>query len=386
MSLYIGRGDPSMYEDYIDFINYVFGYYHRPHDFITLMPRRCRAEYDPCSQTYFVVEDGKIKASVGAFDSEYDVCGERIKVRGIGNVSVHPYSQHKGYMIRLMNMIIEDMIKDGVDLSPLGGRRQRYGYFGYEQGCAGYSMTIDRDNFRYVYGGGRDNLPFSFRLRAEKVESGDKDRLDYIWKMNESQPVHCLRDRESLYDWLREWTATPWVFTDETGALRGYAVGKISELILDDDSLTPDAVWAMLEATGSYSLDLNIPLNKRAQREALMSAADGVSFHNGEMISVLNWKRVILAAMKLASTYQTLADGAFTVKIHGTAGDETLRIAVSGGVPSAMEYDGEPDAELDRLRAVSFFFGVYSPERDMMSAAVRSWLPLPVTLYSADSV
>ena len=386
MSLYIGRGNPSMYEDYIDFINYVFGYYHRPHDFITLMPRRCKAEYDPCGQTYFVVEDGKIKASIGAFDSEFDVCGEKIKVRGIGNVSVHPYSQHKGYMIRLMNMIRDDMIKDGIDLSPLGGRRQRYGYFGYEQGCAQYSMTLDRDNFRYVYGGGRERRPFSLALRAEKVEKNDAYRLDYILSMSDKQAVHSLRRREGLYDSLNMWTATPYVFVDRAGRLRGYSVGAIGELILDDDALAPDAVWAILEETGQYSVDLRIPLTKRGMRAALMSLTNGVSMSNTEMIMALNWRRVILAAMRLEKTYQPLEDGSITVLIHGTAGDEKLRIAVSGGEPSVEPCGGEPDVELDRLRAVSFFTGVYSPEREGVSAAVRSWLPLPVFFYGSDSV
>ena len=386
MSLYIGRGNPSMYDDYIDFINYVFSKAHRPHDFKTLMPLRCKAEYDPCSQTYFVVDDGKIKASIGAFDSEYDICGEKISLRGIGNVSVHPYSRGSGYMISLMNMIISDMIKDGVDISPLGGRRQRYGYFGYEQGCAHYRMSFDRDNFRYVYGGGRDRRPFSMKLRAEAVGPNDSYRLDYINEMNEKEPMHAKRLRSSLYDCLNMWTATPYVFLDASGRLRGYAVGAVGELTLDDDSLAPDAVWAIIEATGEYSVDLNLPLTKEAQRAALMSLCNSVSFGNGEMIMVLNWRKVVGAAMNLAAKYKTLADGELTVLIHGTAGDEKLRVAVSGGVPSVEPFDGEADIELDRLRAVSFFWGVYSPERASLSGAAGSWLPLPMVLYGSDSV
>ena len=384
---YIGRGNPSMYDDYIDFINYVFAYYHNPHDFKRIMPYRCSPEHDPCSQTYFVVEDGKIKASIGAFDTGYKICGEKIKSRGIGNVSVHPYSQHKGYMIRLMNMITYDMISDGVDFSYLGGRRQRYGYFGYEQACARYSMGVDRGCFRYVYGGGRDNKPFHMRLKAEKVGPADSYRLDFIKSMSDAEPMHAERPGEFFFDYISQWTSPVWVFVDESGRLRGYSIGEAGEMMLDDDSLAPDAVWALLQATGDNSLNVNLPLTKPFQRAALMDLHGSVGCNNTEMIMVLNWRRVIAAALRLEAAYFPLAGGEITVLIHGTAGDEKLRVSVSGGVPSVEPYDGEAELELDRLRAVSFFFGVFSPEREALaSAAVKSWLPLPLTLYSADGV
>ena len=148
------------------------------------------------------------------------------------------------------------------------------------------------------------------------------------------------------------------------------------------------SAWAtgLLALTQCASVqEMEIPVPAEGSFEIFATPEDTRTVNEGQSTRWVKGDRFnLFHAVAGATSY--VADGAFTVKIHGTAGDETLRIAVSGGIPSAMEYDGEPDAELDRLRAVSFFFGVYSPERDMMSAAVRSWLPLPVTLYSADSV
>lgn len=130
--IYKGRGNAEMYDDYMDFINYVFGFNGNEQDFKKLLPKLYNPECDPCYNNYVVTENGKLKAAIGAFDSEVAVGGEVLKCRGIGNVAVHPYSRSKGYMIDCMNMALSDMVKDGVDYSILGGQRQRYNYFGFD--------------------------------------------------------------------------------------------------------------------------------------------------------------------------------------------------------------------------------------------------------------
>ena len=106
-------------------------------------------------------------------------------------------------MNNLMNLAVKEMVEDGVTLSFLGGRRQRYGFFGYEQGCAVHSAAVDRDNFRYVYGGGAENRPVRLRLREERVEANDSYRLSYI-KEKSTRYARCVPGRE-VYDILVSW-------------------------------------------------------------------------------------------------------------------------------------------------------------------------------------
>ncbi|MCR5683708.1 MAG: GNAT family N-acetyltransferase, partial [Clostridiales bacterium] len=96
--LYKGRGTPEMYDDLMDFMNYVFGFNGNEKDFKKLLPKLYKPEYDPCHSNYVVTENGKLKAAIGAFDSDLSVDGEILRSRGIGNVAVHPYSRSKGYM------------------------------------------------------------------------------------------------------------------------------------------------------------------------------------------------------------------------------------------------------------------------------------------------
>ena len=113
--IYAGRGTENYYDDYMDFINYVFGFNGNRDDFKKLLPKIYRPEDKPVENSYIVAENGKLKAAIGAYDIIYNAFGEDVKIRGIGNVAVHPYARSKGYMKLLMNRAVEDMIADGVD-------------------------------------------------------------------------------------------------------------------------------------------------------------------------------------------------------------------------------------------------------------------------------
>ena len=45
-----------------------------------------------------------------------------------------------------------DMVRDGIALSTLGGRRQRYRYFGYEKAGICYTFAVNADNLRHTLG------------------------------------------------------------------------------------------------------------------------------------------------------------------------------------------------------------------------------------------
>mgnify|MGYP000271967508 CR=1 FL=1 len=75
-NIYYGRGNAGMYDDYMDFINYVFGFNGNSSDFKKLLPKLYRPEDDPAGNSYVAVEDGKLKAAVGAFDLDVSVDGE----------------------------------------------------------------------------------------------------------------------------------------------------------------------------------------------------------------------------------------------------------------------------------------------------------------------
>jgi hypothetical protein len=56
--LYKGRGYPEMYDDLMDFMNYVFGFNGNESDFKKLLPKLYNPDCDPCYNNYVVTENG----------------------------------------------------------------------------------------------------------------------------------------------------------------------------------------------------------------------------------------------------------------------------------------------------------------------------------------
>ncbi|MBE6541216.1 MAG: GNAT family N-acetyltransferase [Ruminococcaceae bacterium] len=91
-----------MYDDLIDFLNYVFGFNGTDRNFIESYPKVLKRDKNPCEQNYVITEDGKLKAAVGAYYSTLAVGEDELLCCNIGNVAVHPFSRSKGYMTQCL--------------------------------------------------------------------------------------------------------------------------------------------------------------------------------------------------------------------------------------------------------------------------------------------
>ena len=384
--IYNGRGNEAFYDEYIDFINYVFGFNGNSHDFKKLLPKLYRTQYKPVENSYITLEDGNIRAAVGAFDHETAICGDVLKCRGIGNVAVHPYARSKGYMKTLMNMSVSDMIADGVDLSILGGRRQRYNYFSYEKTGVSYNFLLNSDNMRHVFG--KDRTAYH-TLTVRKLESNDEAALDAISDLLVEQVYNPMRDRTRLYDILVSWQNVPYVF-EKNGKVAGFCIvgdnKKIYEIVLADKSDFINSIICFYDFIQTSTLTVCLPAFCSEYINALYRVCEGYELSTEKSFSVLNYKNVLSAFLKLKATYTELPEGEIAMLIHGVAGDEKLRIYIRGDAAQVEEYDGEVDIELDHIDAMNVLFSPFCPIRDTLSHFARILLPLPLWLFYADAV
>lgn len=116
------------YDDAIAFLNLVFGKEHRVSDFAKMLPIIYRPTDEHMNCNFAVRENGEIRGIVGLFPAEMKVGGTILKLGGIGSVSSHPQDRGKGWMKLLMGQAIAEMANTEVDISWLGGFRQRYQY------------------------------------------------------------------------------------------------------------------------------------------------------------------------------------------------------------------------------------------------------------------
>lgn len=382
--IFCGRGNDFPYADVMKLLNTCFNFTEPEKQFEGLLPKCYRKKYRPQDSNYIVAEeDGTLAAAVGAYDHEIVVCGRRIPCRGIGNVGVHPDYRRRGYMKMAMNMALDDMIKDGIALSTLGGLRQRYQYFGFDKAGPLYNFSVSDANVRHFFGGRVS--PFT----VIEVTDSDDPVIDKIIALNERQDFIPIRERERYLDIAKTWRASLLVISDGVRFV-GYCINDgntISEIQAERDEDLVDILLALHRYIGK-GFSLRIPPYQHAYARMLAPFSEYVTMGSAMSFNVLDYRLVLDAFLALKLTYTSLPDGELSFLIHGYARDERFSISVKNGKHSLADISDsqEVDFELSHTEALEFLFSYVCPAREAASSLARVWFPLPINMYRADEV
>lgn len=383
-NVYCGRGNHIPYADYMDCINLVFGFTTPEQRFEGLLPKLYREDRRPQDSNYVVTEDGRLVAAVGAYDHEIIVCGVKLPCRGVGNVAVHPDTRGKGYMKDTMNAALEDMIKDGVALSTLGGRRQRYQYFSYDKAGPCYNYSVARDNIRHVYG------TLDAPLTVKVIEDANDPLIDGIMTIVAAAPFVPVRAREDFLDIAHTCKCRLLAFLDGD-RLAGYCIMDQGTGIHEIRAARDEDFMSLIRSATAFvndGISVCLPAFDVAYLNAIDPIAEYVNLSASMSYTVLNYRLVLEAFLKLKLTYTKLEDGEVTLLIHGYAGDERVRLTVKDGqaVAETVSEDIPVDHELSHMEALNILFAPISPMRDRMDRLMQAWFPLPIWMYRADEV
>ncbi len=360
---------PEDFSVLIPMLDRVFGFpSERTEGFIDLLPKL----YFPEMTQLVAEKDGEIVGAVGMFTRKIKVGGETLTSVGIGNVACVKEMRGSGVMTSLMEKATEDIVSSGAELSDLGGRRHRYGHFGYE--CAGkvYNFDIRADFTSHI---GIVSNP----LTCAPIDG----YLQLAEALYNTRPIRFVR---YCFDKItRSWCADRFALLDGD-EFAGYAVvddGRVTEMLLNDPSRLPDAVTALIKVTEDDGLQITLhetdPLFPY-----VIPIYDGVKIRTNEQISVMNFKKTVLAYAKVAAEMRNLPDITLPVHIHGMAGEEIFTLAVKNGEVSVSDGADEPTV-LSHHDAVSFFFGLVSAQRSLIPNA-DAVFPLPLYFPSPDCV
>jgi predicted N-acetyltransferase YhbS len=386
MSVQFEKAKPEDYGDVIDFGNYVFSQSHISHDFPVILPKLYRREYFMDGIHYIAREEGRIRAAVGAYPLEMRVPGDLLPGRGIGMVSVHPYYRSRGFMRVLMNMALEDMKRDGMVFSCLGGQRQRYEYFGYIPTGNVCCFECGRANIIHTLG-----REFKTPLALRRINAGDTDLLDRLHAMHEAKPVHVLRRRDRLFDIISSWKSQAFAVM-EGRRVEGYLLYRpderlIHEINLEDNARIAELIGLFLEAPeGSGSIRVRAGIHEREKIAALAGFAERYSLGSAYSFALFDYPRFILPFLRLKKSGRTLPGGTFRLQIEG---GPRLALGVSGGEVSAAETREPADLGLPPLEALRFLFSAgYAAGSGTIAENpfLQSLLPLPLSFEAADGV
>ncbi len=370
----------SDFHGYIDFINYCFGMNGTSRAFDTLLPKLYADGKTSADDTYFALDGDKLVGTVLSYPLTLHIGSETLSMRGIGSVATHPRHRGKGIMKSLMEAAIDDMIKDGVALSVLSGRRGRYAHFGYEKCDAMTYYTVNRASLSY-------REPATDGYSVKKVDRNDTELLDLLHTHMHSRPYYVDRPREELYDILTSWRSTPYAYF-QGNRLVGWSVFYASKHQLSEfEVLDPAAIGAILALSVKAfgEITVAVPIYENEKGALIDPYAETVNAISETNFLVLDFEKLLSALFSLKATEVPLCDGSLSVKIEGYR-TETLLLAVKNGIPTVSAYHGTPDLTLSLTDAETFFVRAISPKRAAVSPEVASWLPLPLFIHECDNV
>ena len=366
-------------EDYIDFANYVFGFNGADRSFLKLLPKLFKEGTNTAEDTFFVKEGDRLAACVGSFPIEYSILGEKLPVRGIGNVAVHPRDRSKGYMKECMYAALDEMVREGVAFSALSGRRHRYNHFGYVKCGTAMGYEVTAKTLSYVI---PEDFQPSLTMRTLRRDDG---ALDELWAIWHARAFHCTRPRDMLYDILISWQSEPIGFF-EKDKLVGWVIVKGSDVweCIADPVHIPDML--VLLSRRFWHLRYQIPYHDADIADAIFPYAETSCTEPELCFNILNYEKMLSLLLRLKATYEPLLDGKTVVEIQGFAKTERLKIEVKDGVPTVETTDAPAETTFSHLDAMRAFFIDNAPHQKMLAPEVRSWLPLPIYIYHADNV
>ena len=386
--LYYGRGKDCDNKKLIAFLDEVFftdDDEATKRDFISILPKIYHDEYRPAYNNFVVQEDnGSFRAAIGNFNIGLDVCGEKIKACCIGNVAVGLKYRSMGYMVDLMEMSVEEMMKNGTDLAYLGGQRQRYGYFGFEASGISYNFEFNKKTAKHIYGGRKSTL------RAEKLDADDLETIKKIDALYQKNTIKADRPYKDYYRIITSWRHTPYVLYDGDEFagyfLMDYGYSWISESAVTKTEYYSELALAALEVSGKESVRFNAAPFDKEKHSYFTENSENISVGGCESLLVLNYEKVIRAYLKAKASYTSLADGELTVLIHGKKADEKLKIAVRNNEVTVEKFDGEPEIEFSHKEATRAFLSNFPLEREKLGGAAQQWFPLPAFIFSTDQM
>ena len=384
-------------DDYDALLNLLNEAFHEPpgRTFDLMLPAMWERDEEHMSRHVAIKEDGKVLASVGIYPFRVVIGSQELTFATIGNVATSPECQGKGYMSALLKTAVEEAEKMGIDVARLGGLRQRYNRFGFENGGTGYQYTLTRRNLQEYYDGNLSHGEYlEQNMTFQKLTMEDKELLSFCFELHQQAPMYV--DRQNLrrfFKTLSAWKSEVWVAFSADGQPVGYlcaAPGK--QEVSEHRGLTPELEYRMLcqwiraaeveeihFSTAPWEVALNTAAGKICENWTVGITSHYQPFH---------WQKLMNALLELKSQYSPIPEGQFTLEIenYGVLAFEGKKCRLV-----APEEAHEIDLKLSHLDAVRFLIGALPtisvfevPEH--CRAYVSQTFPLPLWWCGQDRV
>lgn len=345
-------------------------------DFEKLLPKTFFPENNIHEITKVAENDnGELIAEVCVLPQQLTVFGKKLTTNYLGTVSVDEKHRGEGHMIKLMNICLDEM-KGKYDLSVLGGRRQRYEYFGYTYGGEQWEYVVNIHNINHALKD-IDASQISFAPLSSVVGA-----TEFAAEFNKNRNTNIYRDSELTEKILSSYHNTPTAIL-ENDTIIGYLLTydcnlKISELALTDYKNTKRVIKAFFSHFQVPKTEIILPRYETQLHKELSDFAEMYRMIPCCSFNILDFANVTEAYLTLKNDTEGLTPGRFSAIMD----NQPLTITVdSTGVK--VERTASNDAVvLNKMEAQKLLL---TPSGKYLDIDVpKDWFPLPLFWYYVD--
>ena len=358
----------------------------RPVDFLRGQPKMWGRDDLHMGRHIGLFEDGHLASVVGIYPLDLRVGDSTLHFATTGNVATLPEYAGRGYFSKLFALAMKEAEREGYDALRLGGQKQRYGRFGFEDCGTLYSAELSQKNRSAISEDAYGDIVFE--PLAEKSVAD----LRYIRMLTAASPCYVER-RESegerdVLSVLRSKYSDAYI-AKRGGRPIGYLCAaengqSVTELRAEQsaDFLHLACAW---QRQTEKTVTLPIAPWMHTELRALSSVAEILRAYAPSKFKFLHFDRVVDAFLKLKNSLSPLPEGTLCIEVGGYG---FLRLSVDAKGAHCEKIEGEgADLSLDAKAAAKLLFGPLPPVAfGSLPAHALAWLPLPLSWNFLDVV
>ena len=374
------------YDQLLELLNYTFGNkYKRPMDFIATQPKMWVRDDEHMGCHIGAFDDGRLCAVVGVYPLHTVIDGTPFLFATTGNVATHPDYEGRGLFNTLFTEAVRRVEQMDVDVSRLGGARQRYGRFGYEGCGTEIIFSFEEKNRIRCFGNAGEDLSFS------PIGEADTEALAFCRELRMRETIYVERSPKNnyrdVYLSLRSKQNRPFLVS-RNGMPVGYLTAteskkELGELGAPDTQTLRDIICGWQRLCGQ-TVTFSLPPYQTEAVRLFCKTAESFRTTYPTRFRIRNWQKLTDVLLRLAAKTRPLLDGQFILGIEGYG---NIRLTVRDGNTSCEKSDEDADLTLDALAAARLLFGPCPPETVAdLPPVPGSWLPLPLGWCALDAI
>lgn len=364
----------SDFQEVTEFINMVFD-----EDFPEFMEKVYTEENFVRATHLCIRENGKIAACVGLYPQKIQYDDRTAECVWIGSVSVAPDKRGLGYMKELMAEADRIISERKLPFAYLSGRRNRYGFFGYEIMGIRNFFVFEEENIRLTTG-----FDVCSSYEFTPLYEDNKADLENVLKLYAKRKVR-VRAEEDMVAAMKTWGFRPYT-VKKSNEFQGYLLikdGHIAEIELLDYGNLLNVCGAVLLCFGLENVKVEAREWEREKCRELAAVCEKYSTETLGNMKIYDYAAAYEFFMGLESRIRRLKYGRLTIHVSMAC---TFYIEVGEtGIKTGYSDHEEADLFVTSAQLIRLTFtkgnGFIT---DFDNEFVKNWFPLSYTPETVD--